>query len=268
MTEDENRRPSFQFYPADFMSDENVQLMTLDQIGAYWWLCCICWRQGSIPSDRHKLARLCRTVNVEKMDELWEGIKPCFKEHPTNSDRLIHPRLEKEKVKQDKYRQHQSESGKRGAKVRWDKDIDGGAIATPTQSNGDPISDDMATPMANDSSSTSSSSSTPTSVINNTDFVSETDVNFTKRIKQTKDYKDWCAALDEKTGNKGQAWNNKYKARWEHALKHVGLEKMIEIIEPLRFKNVEYLLNGSDGTSRGALVEATDEAIRQQNRSG
>lgn len=136
--------PAFQFYPADFLSDENVVLMTNSEVGCYIKLLCYCWRQGSIPDDISKLAKLCNeTDNV--MAELWTAIKPCFKNGIVEG-RLIHQRLKKELEKQQKFSQERSESGKKGAEIRWKKKNNSSAIAKP-----------MAKPMAKNSSSSSSS---------------------------------------------------------------------------------------------------------------
>jgi uncharacterized phage protein (TIGR02220 family) len=43
--------PAFQFYPQDFISDINVQAMTLEERGAYITLLCHCWIEDGIPKD-------------------------------------------------------------------------------------------------------------------------------------------------------------------------------------------------------------------------
>jgi len=138
--------PAFQFYPADFLADENVALMSNREIGCYIKLLCYCWREGSIPSDNQKIARLCGEPEIE-MAQLWSAIGPCFSSATDTPSRLINKRLAMEVEKQQAYRKERSESGKKGAKALWDKQLkpDGSAMAKP-----------MAKPMANDGSSSSS----------------------------------------------------------------------------------------------------------------
>ena len=69
--------PAFQFYPAEFLADENVVLMSNQELGCYVKLMCYCWREGSIPSDVQKIARLCGEDGLA-MAELWTAIRPCF----------------------------------------------------------------------------------------------------------------------------------------------------------------------------------------------
>ncbi len=114
------KSPAFQFYPAEFLADENVLLMSNQEIGCYVKLMCVCWRQGSIPSDINKIAKLC-SENGSAMAQLWTAIKPCFNLDEKNPLRLIHPRLEKEKAKQKEFKIERSSSGKRGADSRWNK---------------------------------------------------------------------------------------------------------------------------------------------------
>jgi uncharacterized protein YdaU (DUF1376 family) len=144
-----NKSPAFQFYAAEFLADENVVMMSNQEVGCYIKLMAYCWREGSIPSDISKIGKLCGE-DGSAMAQLWLSIGCCFSSAST-SDRLIHKRLETEREKQEKYRFERSESGKKGAKAKWNNElpIDGSAITEP-----------IAQPMANDGSSSSTSSST------------------------------------------------------------------------------------------------------------
>lgn len=152
--------PAFQFYPADFLADENVALMSLAGRGAYITLMCYCWREGSIPADTNRLGRLCG-IDSSAMAQLWEELSPCFE---LTNNRYQHPRLERERRKQLEHSQERRESGRRGALSRWkgnggegnegNKEVkpDSSAIAQP-----------LGEPMANDAFSFTSSTSTSTS---------------------------------------------------------------------------------------------------------
>jgi uncharacterized protein YdaU (DUF1376 family) len=137
----DNKSPAFQFYPSDFLSDEKVMLMTNQEVGCYIKLLCINWKQGSIPDDVEKLAKLCGEDGTA-MAQLWQSVGMCF-ETNGKPGRLINKRIEKERKKQEEYRKTKSESGKLGAHNRWNK----------LKENGNA----MVLPMANDSSSSSSS---------------------------------------------------------------------------------------------------------------
>lgn len=147
------KTPAFQFYPADFLSDENVVLMSNRELGCYIKLMCYCWREGSIPSDINKIGRLCNE-DSSAMADLWLAIGSCFELAINDSTRLVHPRLERERLKQAEFKSERSSSGKKGAEARWGKGSSGNGSA-----NGSAIKEPMAKDGFSSSSSSSSSSS-------------------------------------------------------------------------------------------------------------
>jgi uncharacterized phage protein (TIGR02220 family) len=154
-----NKSPAFQFYPGDFLSDENVICMSFEERGIYITLLSNCWIQGSIPADHNKLEKLLPGINDPSS---LNNVLERFNEMPGNPDRLINNRLEKEREKQDNFRDSKSESGKRGAEKRWEnhekKPLNSTAM-NDSASNSDAI--DL--PLAKNSSLSSSSSSTSSS---------------------------------------------------------------------------------------------------------
>lgn len=151
--------PAFQFYPSDFLSDENVILMSNQAVGCYIKLLCVCWKEGSIPSDLSKLTKLCNET-PENMAELWPSLEPCFKQN--SHGRMTNPRLEREWLKQQGFRNERARSGKKGADARW-LNVKNKRIAiekTDSSELTDAVLDGsaMILPMANDGSSSSSSS--------------------------------------------------------------------------------------------------------------
>lgn len=112
-----NKAPAFQFYAAEYLADEKVQLMTLDQEGAYIRLISYCWREGSIPNNPEALSLLCKGANKETV----LGVIGRFVEHEIDSTRLVHPRLESERRKQSSFRKKMSRFGKIGAQKRYGK---------------------------------------------------------------------------------------------------------------------------------------------------
>ena len=116
------KAPAFQFYANEFLMDEHVSLMSMQERGVYITLICKCWNEGSLPDDTERLARLCG-VPLAAFRKAWPAIQPCFRSN--GSDRLLHPRLEKERKKQRDYRRRQSDA----AAKRWESH--GNATAMP-----------------------------------------------------------------------------------------------------------------------------------------
>lgn len=153
-----NKAPAFQFYPQDFISSLDVQLMTTKEVGAYILLLANSWIQEDqcfLPDDENILMRIARMTKEE-----WDGSAiAVLKKFKKKNGKIYNTRLLKELEKQEKYQKTKSESGKSGAKKRWtrEKNDDSKAIAKNSSA--------IVLPMANDSSSSSSSSSTSISKI-------------------------------------------------------------------------------------------------------
>jgi len=137
-----NKSPAFQFYPGDFLSDENVISMTFEERGVYITLLCNCWIQGSIPGDHAKILKLLPGFPGASLPKI---VMDRFKTDPENLGRLVNNRLEKEREKQEDYHKKKSDSGKKGAQKRWEKEQNNNSAA-------------IVSPLANDSSSSPSSS--------------------------------------------------------------------------------------------------------------
>lgn len=110
--------PAFQFYPKDFLGDGDQAGMSLQEAGAYIRLMCFEWNAhgNGIPDASDRCARMIG-AQPGAMKKMWGAIRPLFIEHPTDAARLVHPRLQKERDKQAKYRRRQSDA----AAKRWDK---------------------------------------------------------------------------------------------------------------------------------------------------
>lgn len=113
-----NDSPAFQFYPHDWISDWSVELMTNEQLGAYFRLCCHAWHSeqpGRLPNDRSTLAGLCR-MSVEWWDANGPSIVRAFKVEKDGW--LTHPYLIKQWEKQQTYKAQKVEAGKASAAKR------------------------------------------------------------------------------------------------------------------------------------------------------
>lgn len=108
------KAPAFQFYPKDFMTDGNVVRMTLQERGAYITLLCLCWTDLSLPADMGSLARSCG-VSTTAFTRLWPALAPCF---TVTEGRLMQPRIERERQKQETYRALKAEAGRKGGRPK------------------------------------------------------------------------------------------------------------------------------------------------------
>ncbi len=163
------KRPAFQFYPKDLLSDTETMAMPNEVMGMYFKLLCFDWINDGVPDND---ATILKVTNFEYMNEdaalrdpedygkaialLRNKLMP----HPLKEGYLTNPRLQKEREKQDERAKERSVSGKKGADSRWKKPKKRG-IAKPSSKNGSATQQ----PMAKNGSSSSSSSSTSTKLL-------------------------------------------------------------------------------------------------------
>ena len=111
------KSPAFQFYPTDYLGSQRVQMMTLEEEGAYIRLLSYCWQHGDIPSDPDKVARL---IGKGASTTLATTVISMF-QPSENHERMIHDRLEAERAKQAVWKAKSSEGGKKSAELRKQK---------------------------------------------------------------------------------------------------------------------------------------------------
>jgi len=108
------KSPAFQFYPTDWLGSQRVQMLTLEEEGAYIRLVASCWQHGSIPADTEQCARIigkgCSTTVARVVQAMFQP------SHETG--RLVHDRLESERIKQADWREKSSLGGKKSAQMR------------------------------------------------------------------------------------------------------------------------------------------------------
>lgn len=113
------KSPAFQFYAAEWLADEHVRLMTLEQTGAYIDALAICWREGSIPACPDMLARL---IGKGCTREIAAHVQLRFNLSSTgqlNGEvRLEHKRLNLEREKQRIRSAQMSKAGKKSAALK------------------------------------------------------------------------------------------------------------------------------------------------------
>jgi uncharacterized protein YdaU (DUF1376 family) len=114
------KSPAFQFYPADYLSSQRVQMMTLEEEGAYIRLLCYCWLHGTIPSDLDMIARI---IGKGGSTTLARVVQAMFNQHPTDPSLLVHDRLETERKKQLAWREKSAQGGRLSGKLRAEKQL-------------------------------------------------------------------------------------------------------------------------------------------------
>jgi len=108
------KSPAFQFYPADYASSQRVRLLTLEEEGAYINLLCSCWLHGSIPADPAMAARL---VGKGCSATLATTVLTMFTPS-SQAGRMVHDRLERERLKQSDWREKSASGGRKSAEMR------------------------------------------------------------------------------------------------------------------------------------------------------
>ena len=141
--------PSFQYYPADLLTDPDLLGWDMEMIGLYWITISYLWINGGFLNDKPEvICQLTRNYRTDKAQRLWRKIQHKFL---IVGGKITHKRVTKEMQKQTEYRLMKKKAGKAGADKRWQ---------THDFANGKPIAEGMADGMAKNSSSSSSSSST------------------------------------------------------------------------------------------------------------
>ena len=107
------KRPAFQFYAGDFLSDYNVVCMNMAQRGIYITLLAHSWLEGGIPDNDDKIKRLCG--NPVEWEDDWIVVKDCFE---LIDGMLVNPRMERERQKQIERSEKARINGAFGGKVK------------------------------------------------------------------------------------------------------------------------------------------------------
>lgn len=109
-----NKRPAFQFYCGDFLSDYKVACMSMSQRGIYITLLSYAWIENGLPSDENKLKMICGNPTSWKDD--WLAVKECFVLGDDNKYR--NGRMERERSHAEKTSMLRSDAGRKGGLAR------------------------------------------------------------------------------------------------------------------------------------------------------
>lgn len=112
--------PWFKVYAAETLSDERIMGWTCEELGAFFKLLCLQWREGSIPSEPDALRRFLH-LDGPAFSVVWQTIGNRFAPSDAAPGRLSNVRMEQERqTALMSVRQH-SDAGRKGANSRWGK---------------------------------------------------------------------------------------------------------------------------------------------------
>lgn len=155
---DAMKAPAFQFYPGDYLSDAVVEMMSLQQQGAYMRLLCHAWRSTSVGRLFNNDAQLALLARMTPQQ--WEEDKgPILAAFRLDADGwFTQKRLVAEFEKQEVFRKQRVKAGKNSAKKRATS-VERSFNETPTKKS---------FPVERKANSISSSSSSSSDKKNNT----------------------------------------------------------------------------------------------------
>ncbi len=112
--------------------DDKVAVMNLEQIGAYIKLLCYCWNNNGLPNDQEELKQMCG--HPKNWDKIWKKVGKCFyvkggsnktkdgsiTEYQSGG-KLFNKRLDKERKKQEYWKEKSKQGGIKSGKTRRNK---------------------------------------------------------------------------------------------------------------------------------------------------
>ena len=109
--------PWFPCYPSDWLSSQTVQLLTLEQEGAFFRLLCYAWLNDAcaLPSKPQAMLKLCKGISEEDLKPVLAAFPP----HPTKADHVHNPRLYKEWLACRERQTMLQDRAHKGAEARW-----------------------------------------------------------------------------------------------------------------------------------------------------
>lgn len=109
--------PWFKFYAADYLLDEQVDLLPLEAQGILIRLWCLCWRSGSIPDAPDTLA-LRSKVDARSMRKHWPTLRTFF---IVGQDGLVSERMERERTESKAMTEARRIGAQKTNEKRWGK---------------------------------------------------------------------------------------------------------------------------------------------------
>ena len=118
----------FKFWSKEYLADAKIRALTYEQRGMLQTLWSFAWEEGSIPSDMKQVGMMLG-VHTNAMRTHSEWISRFFVTDPSDSSKLLSPRLELDRAEADS----RGSKARESAMQRWSKSH---ANALPTQCEG------------------------------------------------------------------------------------------------------------------------------------
>lgn len=122
MSQNRDDLPYFPLYASNIVADKRYRLMSIHERAVWISIYLECWPNGSVPADPAELAKYLGYSIEDVKAGLTERVLSFFKEV---KGELISPQLEKYWGEVLARRAKQSEGGKKGAKLKRDKALNG-----------------------------------------------------------------------------------------------------------------------------------------------
>jgi len=110
----------FKLYPAEFLTDRNVERMDITEFGLYCYLLMRAWLDGGIPADLDEMARysMLRGMPREVLERAWRTVSECWEPSANDPLTLVNPRQEIERAAVGDYWAAKSKAGQASAAKR------------------------------------------------------------------------------------------------------------------------------------------------------
>lgn len=109
------KAPAFQFYAADWLADERLVSLSLEEQGAYVRILAFAWRAKTVSSDPKVIARL---IGCGCTPEVASGAMAMLERCHSDASRCYSPMLEQRRAEQAANRAKKSKSGSLGGKAK------------------------------------------------------------------------------------------------------------------------------------------------------
>jgi uncharacterized protein YdaU (DUF1376 family) len=110
----------FPMYATETLADERFQGWTCEERGAWVTLILVCWHEGSIPASPELLRRTLH-LDAPAFRVIWEQIGNRFAPSDEDPERLVSPRLEKERAKANRIASERAKAGAEGGKAKAER---------------------------------------------------------------------------------------------------------------------------------------------------
>ena len=107
--------PYMKLWVKELLADPVVQMLDLEEFGAYMRLLSFAWLHGGIPADERGRCRVLK-VTPARQRSLWAAIGEKWE--PSGEGLLVNPRQERERTEALASHQRRVEAGRRGGAAK------------------------------------------------------------------------------------------------------------------------------------------------------